>query len=124
MSKAGTVQLLWRWGRTSRADPLGLPTIAAFLKERVGRSVYEPPSDPEIELITAIVERAPTEQKNYLIMWYCRRDSFRRIAALMGVSKSSVRSKLDEAEWYVHTEIELIVDVPRGTINEARYARP
>lgn len=106
MSLAGTVKLLHQWGRTSRVGSLGLPSIVSFLKVRLGRSSYEPETDPEIELIDRLVSGAPSPYKEALIMRYCRSDSFRRMGQYLGISKSSVGKLLGVAEIYIDEQLQ------------------
>lgn len=106
MSIAGTRQLIRRWGKSGRGSILGFPTMVAFMRITFGTADSPGEVDADVERIDTIVSNAPTEFKNVLITHYCRGASTRYLAKLLGCSKSHVWTLIDEAVWYVHTELD------------------
>lgn len=99
---------LKEWGSWSRYEAQGYPTMTAFARSWFGRGGGEPEPPADVTQVEAIVRRAPTAQKEILIFRYCRRYSVRDCAAQISASKSTASRLLEQAEWYVHTELELV----------------
>lgn len=97
---------LKEWGSWSRYDAGGFPSMSAFMKGWFGRGGAEPEPPIEVAQVEAIVRRALTAQKEILIFRYCRRYSVRACAEQISASKSTASRLLEQAEWYVHTELD------------------
>jgi|JI9StandDraft_1071089.scaffolds.fasta_scaffold18162_3 hypothetical protein len=99
---------LKEWGQWSRYEVQGYPIMSAFWRIVVGRGGTEPEPPIEVTQVEGIVRRAPTAQKEILIFRYCRRYSIRECAAWTSSSKSTASRLLEQAEWYVHTELDCV----------------
>lgn len=110
---------LKEWGKWSRYEVQGYPIMSAFWRSVVGRGGVEPDPPPEVVQVEGIVRRAETAQKEILIFRYCRRYSVRDCAIQISASKSKASRLIEQAEWYVHTELdsvgqEVVRSVPNG----------
>lgn len=110
---------LKEWGDWSRYEVQGYPIMSAFWRNVTGRGGVEPDPPPEVVQVEGIVRRAETAQKEILIFRYCRRYSVRDCAIQISASKSKASRLIEQAEWYVHTELdsvgqEVVRSVPNG----------
>lgn len=99
---------LKEWGQWSRYEVQGYPIMSAFWRSVVGRGGTEPEPPIEVTQVEGIVRRADTAQKEILIFRYCRRYSIRDCALQISSSKSTASRLLEQAEWYVHIELESV----------------
>lgn len=99
---------LKEWGKWSRYELQGYPIMSAFWRNVTGRGGVEPEPPPEVAQVEAIVRRAETAQKEILIFRYCRRYSVRDCAIQISASKSKTSRLIEQAEWYVHTELDSV----------------
>lgn len=97
---------LKEWGSWSRYEAQGFPSMSAFMKGWFGRGGAEAEPPIEVTQVEGIVRRAPTAQKEILIFRYCRRYSVRACAEQISLPKSTASRLLEQAEWYVHTELD------------------
>lgn len=97
---------LKEWGKWSNYEVQGYPIMSAFWRSVVGRGGTEPEPPIEVTQVEGIVRRAPTAQKEILIFRYCRRYSIRDCALQISSTKSTASRLLEQAEWYVHTELD------------------
>lgn len=97
---------LKQWGSWSRYDAGGFPSMSAFMKGWFGRGGAEPEPPIEVAQVEGIVRRAVTAQKEILIFRYCRRYTIRECAEWTCSTKSTASRLLEQAEWYVHTELD------------------
>lgn len=75
-------------------------------------------SDPVADQIEKIVCKAPDDIQELLIAFYVANHSVRHLARIKDVSKYRMGKLLEEAQWYVHTELENIGHVqPLKVVN-------
>lgn len=109
---------LKEWGQWSRYEVQGYPIMSAFWRSVVGRGGTDPEPPVEVTQVEGIVRRADTAQKEILILRYCRRYTVRRCAIQISASKSTASRLLEQAEWYVHTELD---NVGQEVLSKAHY---
>jgi DNA-directed RNA polymerase specialized sigma24 family protein len=59
-----------------------------------------------IQEIDGIVCRSGPEYRGVLVQFYTRGGTIREKAFVLGIPKSTLKSRLDRAEWYVNTELD------------------
>ena len=99
----------WRlkeWGRWSRHENSGWPSISPMFRLFSGGRGHdqEPPKD--VMEIDGIVRRADTHDKMVLIVVYCQSGSMRERALRIGVDRRTLGRHLENAEWYVHAALD------------------
>jgi hypothetical protein len=99
---------LKEWGSWSRYEAQGYPSMSAFMRGWFGRGGAESDPPADVAQIEGIVRQALTAQKEILIFRYCRRYSVRRCAEQISASKSTASRLIEQAEWYVHTELDSV----------------
>lgn len=112
---------LKEWGSWSRYEAQGFPSMSAFMKGWFGRGGAEAEPPIEVTQVEGIVRRAPTAQKEILIFRYCRRYTIRDCALQISTSKSTASRLLEQAEWYVHTELDGVGQAVVGSVPNGRF---
>lgn len=106
---------LTRWGQWCRGgENHGFPSVSILAKNigESGKVHYGPEyMPPDIEEIDITVARLPVEQKACLITVYCRVGPLWWKAAKLGISRRTLRRRLDQSEIAVGQAIAV---VPHG----------
>jgi len=71
-----------------------------------GRCTAVDHADPEVLFCDSIVRKADKEIRVILVRHYCGNGTGREKAARSGMSKSTYYQRLNEAEWWIHTELD------------------
>jgi hypothetical protein len=67
---------------------------------------------PHIQEIDAIVCQAETVHRSALIHFYTKSGSLRNKALILGIPKSTFKHRVEQAEWYVNSVLDGVVQEP------------
>lgn len=94
------------WGKYHRVAMPAYPTATPYLNQRTAKG-HEPEPPQDIQQIDAIILRADPEDKYILIVGYTQYGTIREKAARLQLAKSTFYRKLEQAEWFVHSELDI-----------------
>lgn len=94
---------LIQWGRWAQGGLRGYPLMVAWMRIAFGQETGAAPDEEEVD---RIVCRASVELRRVLIVQFTYRGSHRQKAFQLRLPKSTYQDRLDEAIWFVHTELD------------------
>lgn len=94
---------LIRWGRWAQGGLRGYPLMVAWMRIAFGQETGAAPDEEEVD---RIVCRAEQPQRQILVVHFCFRGPVRQKANQLGIPKSTYWDRIDEAIWFVHTELD------------------
>lgn len=107
MSIANTCSLLRQWGSwAAGGGPAAFPRTCAMTRIKSGDRITSENVDPDVLRCNEIIRRASTSMRKILVTHYCSRGSSREKAEIMQLKRSTYYLRLNEAEWWAHTELE------------------
>lgn len=115
-----TRRRLITWGHWAQGGLRGYPTAAAFLM--IVRGSDSPNTPPDILETEGAVNRTETPLRIVLIKEFCHRGSRREKAAQVDLPKTTYDRRLDEALWFVHTELERVDARAKNTLQSGNMA--
>ncbi len=100
-----TRERLKEWGNWGRG---GFPTIPQMFRSIFGQRGANHGADmsPDVAEIDGIVCRAERHHRAILIKVYCNRDKPAEIARAVGCHRSTIKRRLEAAEYYVNAELD------------------
>lgn len=102
-----TKLVLHRWGSWARGGLIGFPRMSALCRiNSGGKLTADGLDDPTVVQCDQVIAKAESGTRIILVRHYCGYSSGRENAARLNMAKSTYYDKLDEARWYVHTELE------------------
>jgi hypothetical protein len=111
-----TIDLSWtrvklaEWGRCSRVQGLGYPSMSTTEKARIGRGGRgsDPSLPPDLEDIERVVAHAPRRHKTILVEAYTKRGTTRQHAARLGFSVGDYWRRRTRAELFVSQRLRFL----------------
>jgi len=99
----------WRlrqWGKWSRHEMSGWPSVSPMFRLFSGGSGHDQEPPKEVMEVDGIIRRADPEDKRILIAVHCAGGSLWEKARKIGLRRNAFLIKLERAEWFVHANLE------------------
>jgi hypothetical protein len=94
---------LKEWGKWASG---GYPIIGSMFRSLFGRGGPSGEMPKHIQEVDVVICRAEAQDRCVLIAYYCQGGSFRQKALALEIDRTTLKRRLDRAEWYVNAALD------------------